>query len=221
MTVLGYLRVSTEEQTRSGLGLDAQRETIRAEADRRGWEVEWVTDDGVSGGTAPANRPGLGSALAEVSPGDVLVVAKLDRLSRSLVDFAFLMEQARDEGWEVVALDLGVDTTSPAGEMMAGVMASFAQYERRLIAQRTREALAALKARGVRLGRPHNVPSDVMARVVEERADGQTLEAIANGLNADGIPTPTGSTWFRATVARVLNTAALDAEAEARAQEVA
>lgn len=86
-----------------------------------------------------------------------LVVSKLDRLSRSLVQFAELMERSRRKGWSLVALDLGVDTSTPAGEMMASVLASFAQYERRLIGQRTRDALAVKREQGVRLGRPCDV----------------------------------------------------------------
>ena len=75
------------------------------------------------------------------------MVAKLDRLSRSLLDFAALMEQARSSGWNLVALDLGVDTSTPAGEMMASVLATFAQFERRLIGQRTKDALAVKRAK--------------------------------------------------------------------------
>jgi DNA invertase Pin-like site-specific DNA recombinase len=90
--------------------------------------------------------------MLEAGQADALVVAKLDRLSRSVGDFAGLMDLARRQGWALIALDLGVDTTTPAGEMMANVMASFAQFERRVIAQRTKDALAQAKARGVRLG---------------------------------------------------------------------
>ena len=98
------------------------------------------------------SRPGLARALADIERGaaSVLVVAKLDRLSRSLLDFAALMERSRKQGWAVVALDLGVDTTTPSGEMMANVLAVFAQFERRLIGQRTREALAVKRGRATR-----------------------------------------------------------------------
>ncbi|MCA1677351.1 MAG: recombinase family protein, partial [Actinobacteria bacterium] len=82
-----------------------------------------------------------------------LVVAKLDRLSRSVQDAAGLLDRAQRHGWALVAADLGVDASTPAGEAMANVMATFGQLERRMIGQRTREALAARKAAGVRLGR--------------------------------------------------------------------
>lgn len=140
--VIGYLRVSTEEQARSGFGVDAQRATIQAEADRHGWDMRWMLDDGYS--AADLRRPAISGALMFLEDGgpDVLVVAKLDRLSRSLLDFASVMDRARREGWAIIALDLGVDTMTPSGEMMANVMAAFPQSERRLISQRTRDSLA-------------------------------------------------------------------------------
>ena len=105
--VIGYLRVSTEEQARSGLGLEAQRATIEQEAQRRGWIVTWAIDAGHSARTL--NRPALTEALkqwkgnraskkATADGPSALVVAKSDRLSRSLPDFAQTMEQARKQG---------------------------------------------------------------------------------------------------------------------------
>lgn len=85
--------------------------------------------------------------MVESGQAEALVVAKLDRLPRSLIDFAVTLEQAR-AGWELIPLDLGVDPSTPSGEMMANVMASFAQYERRLISDRTKAALAALECPG-------------------------------------------------------------------------
>jgi DNA invertase Pin-like site-specific DNA recombinase len=82
------------------------------------------------------------------------MASKLDCISRSVTDFAKLLERANTRGWRLVLLDLGVDTSTPAGEFVANTIANSAQYERRLIGQRTREALAAKKAAGVRLGRP-------------------------------------------------------------------
>jgi DNA invertase Pin-like site-specific DNA recombinase len=83
-----------------------------------------------------------------------LVVAKLDRLSRSLVDFGSIMERARKKGWSLAALDLGVDATTPAGKMIANAMATIAQFERHLIGERTKAALAVRKAQGAKLERP-------------------------------------------------------------------
>ena len=86
-----------------------------------------------------------------------------------------------------MALDLGVDTTTPAGELVANVMAAVAQWERRTIGQRTREGLAAKRASGVRLGRPPVLPAEVVARIVHDRAAGRTLQAIADSLTAEDV----------------------------------
>jgi DNA invertase Pin-like site-specific DNA recombinase len=204
MNVIGYLRVSTEEQARSGLGLEAQRTRINDEAERRGWSVTWVVDDGYT--AAHLNRPGITTSLASLRSGThaAVVVSKLDRLSRSLLDFAAVTERARAEGWAVIALDLGVDMTTPAGEMLANVLASFAQYERRLISQRTTDALAALRAQGVRLGRPRVVSAAVAERVGAWRAAGATWQACASALNAAGVPTAHGGArWYASTVRAV------------------
>ena len=213
MRAIAYARVSTEEQARSGLGIEAQKERLADEIERRGWETAAAIDDhGVSGSTL--NRPGIAEALLLLSEGgaDALMVAKLDRLSRSLLDFAQLMERARREGWALVALDIGVDTSTPSGEMMASVMAAFAQYERRLIAQRTRDALAEKKRQGYRLGRPVSLPASVRRQIVSERQSGLTLTAIANNLNGDGVATGQGgSRWWPSTVAAVLRSVDADA----------
>jgi DNA invertase Pin-like site-specific DNA recombinase len=143
---LGYVRVSTSEQADNGVGLQAQRDAIQAECERRGWVLVGLEEDaGVSGKTL--DRPGLGRALERVQSGEAqaLVVAKLDRLSRSVLDFASLMEQAATEGWGVVALDLGADSTTAQGEMLVNVLVSFAQFERKLIGQRTRGGCQAFR----------------------------------------------------------------------------
>jgi len=202
--VVGYLRVSTDEQVESGLGLDAQRAAIKSEAARRGWTLLHIYEDaGVSGSVAPENRPGLSEALQEVQSGraGTLVAAKLDRLSRSVADFAGLMEQAQYEGWNLRVLDLDIDLSTENGELIAGVMASFAQLERRLIARRTREALAARRARGMRLGRLRTVPDPLVRRIVRERAEGSSYTAIANRLNEEGVPpTRDGTRWYPSSV---------------------
>ena len=152
--VVGYVRVSTAEQTDSGLGLEAQRSAIESECSRRGWDLIEVFEDAGISGKSTRNRDGLASALAAIDAGrgGTLMVSKLDRLSRSLVDFSSLMADAQARGWNLVAMDLGIDLSTPSGEFMASVMASAAQWERRIIGQRTRDALAIKKAQGVKLG---------------------------------------------------------------------
>ena len=207
-TVIGYLRVSTEEQADSGAGLAAQRAAILAEAERRGWtEVRFIEDAGFSGKSL--KRPGILAALDALKrkKADTLVVAKLDRLSRSMLDFAALMDRATREHWALVALDVAVDTTTPTGEMMANVMATFAQFERRLIGQRTKEALAARRAENPDLviGRAANIPDAVVERIRREYRAGATLAQVADGLTANGVPTSQGGRrWYPSTVAGVL-----------------
>ena len=200
--VVAYVRVSSGEQAASGLGMAAQRAAIEAEAGRRGWTiVAWREDAGVSGKSL--DRPGLSAALADVEEGRAaaLVVAKLDRLSRSLLDFAGLMDRSWKAGWAIVALDLGVDTTTAQGELMASVFSSFAQFERRLIGQRTKSALAVKSAQGVKLGRPRMLPDEVVARIVRLHDAGEGWTAIARMLNADDVPTAQGgAAWHPTTV---------------------
>jgi DNA invertase Pin-like site-specific DNA recombinase len=201
--VLAYVRVSSEEQADSRAGLEAQRSAIQAECEKRGWEiVEVVEDAGYS--AKDLNRPGVRAALEQLErkQADGLVVAKLDRLSRSMLDFTTVMAKAQNEGWALVALDCAVDTTTPAGEAMAHVLATFAQFERRLIGQRTRDALAIKKKQGVRLGRPQSISPKLTRRIRSMRSRGMTLQAICDGLNEEGVPTPRGGATWRPTSLR-------------------
>lgn len=204
LKVIGYLRVSTSEQADSGAGLAAQRAAIRAEASRRGWaisEVEFVEDRGLS--AKDLRRPGLLDALERLKVGEIsiLIVSKMDRLSRSLVDFAGIMQRAQREGWELVALDSPADLTTASGEAMAGVMAVFAQLERRLIGERTKAALAQRRAEGVKLGRPRRLPAAVAARIADARVRGESYRSIADALTAEGVATAQGGRrWYPSTV---------------------
>ena len=106
----------------------------------------------------------------------------MDRLSHSLLDFAQIMDVAQRQGWSLIALDCPVDPSTPTGEAMASIVATFAQLERRLIGQRPREALAAKEAAGVQLGRPRELPEDVVQTILGRRAEGSSLRAIAASL---------------------------------------
>jgi DNA invertase Pin-like site-specific DNA recombinase len=208
LKVVGYVRVSTGEQADSGAGLEAQRQALQAEAERRGLQLVHVFEDAAASGKSMNGRPGLLEALEAVEDGraQALVVSKLDRLSRSLLDFAGLMERARKGGWSLVALDLGVDTSTPSGEMMASVLATFAQFERRLIGQRTRDALAVKREQGVVLGRPREMCERTVERIQELREVGMSNSEIARQLNAENVPTATGrGRWHPPGVARALS----------------
>jgi Resolvase, N terminal domain/Recombinase len=129
--------------------------------------------------------------------------AKLDRLSRSLVDFAALLAEARAGSWNLVALDSGW-TSRPSGEFLANIMASAAQWERRLIGLRTKEALAVRRREGVRLGRPATITPRLARRIRSLRTRGHTLQAISDRLNAEGVPTPRGGASWRPSSLRAV-----------------
>ena len=214
--VFGYARVSTHEQTVSGLGLSSQRAAIDAEAARHGWTIEHHADEGVSGSVRPEDRPKLGRILNEIAAGDVLVVAKLDRLGRSALDVLRLADAARAQGWRLVLLDLGLDTATPIGAFTLTALAAVAQLERDLIAQRTRDALDVARRNGTRLGRPVEIDQDVRLRIAREFHDGSSLSEIARTLTRESVPTARGGRkWYPSSVQAVLRSIALDREAAA------
>jgi DNA invertase Pin-like site-specific DNA recombinase len=203
--IVAYTRVSTDEQGVSGLGLAAQRTALEAEIARRGVPVDWVEDAGFS--AKSLGRPGIQQALDLLAAGkaDTLLVAKLDRATRSVGDLVALLEKSRREGWAFVALDVAMDSSTPAGEATWSMMGVFSQLERRLIGARTRDALAVKKAQGVRLGRPVVTTPKVAARITQLRSAGLSLAAVAATLNADGISASHGGRqWWPSSVSAVL-----------------
>ena len=215
--VVGYTRVSTQEQAESGLGLADQHSAIEAACERRGWDLVAILDDKGLSGKSTAGRKGLQAAISMIEAGaaDALVVAKLDRLSRSLIDFTELMAQAQKNGWAIVLLDNDFDMTTPTGRLTAHMLASFAQFEREIIGQRTKAALAEKKRQpGVRLGRAPGVPEAVVARIRRERAAGASLTAIAAGLTGEKVATAQrrrpDAAWYASTVRHVLQSSGGD-----------
>jgi DNA invertase Pin-like site-specific DNA recombinase len=203
--VHAYIRVSTDEQRESGLGLRAQESAIRTECERRGAMLLTLhRDEGLSAATL--DRPGLTNALEalDAGNGNVLMVSRIDRLSRNVRDVYDLMDRSRRMGWALVALDLGLDMTTPMGSAMAGVASVFGELERRLISQRTRDALAVKRTQGVTLGRPRSVGEDARARITELRGSGLSWRAIAEAMTAEEWPTGHGaSVWLANTCRRL------------------
>jgi DNA invertase Pin-like site-specific DNA recombinase len=202
---VAYLRLSKDEGD-GAAGIEAQRAKVEEAVAAKGADlVATEVDLGLT--AANLRRPGIARALDLLASGtcDTLIVARLDRLTRSMLDFAAVMERSRAEGWSMIALDVAVDTSTPAGEALVNVLATFAQFERRLISQRTKEALAIKRAQGIQLGRRPAIPDDVVRRIKAERARGAALRAICDGLERDGIPTGQGGArWWPGTVAKVL-----------------
>jgi DNA invertase Pin-like site-specific DNA recombinase len=197
--VLGYARVSTTEQAGNGYGLAAQEQAIRDECERRGWTlVEVVRDEGAS--AKSLDRPGLRSSLERIAAGEAsgLLASKLDRLSRSVVDFGVLLEWFTAADATLIALDLGLDTSTPGGRLVANVFASVAEWEREVIGARTRDGLAAARAQGKTISRPAVADDpELRARIERMRARGWTLQRIADRLNAEGVPTLRGGAEWR------------------------
>ena len=197
---VGYTRVSTQEQAHSGLGLAAQEAQVRGAVRTGGGTlVQLIADEGESG--KDLDRPGIAQVLDMLAAGqaDGLVVAKLDRVTRSVADFAVLLEWFTAAGATFRALDLGIDTSTPGGRLVANVFASVAEWERETIGQRTRDALAARKAMGGRVSGPsvYSDAPEVGERIKRRRAEGATYQAIADELNADEVPTLRGGTMWR------------------------
>lgn len=205
MKAIGYIRVSTQEQAQSGLGLEAQAVAIRAEATRRGWDLEIIADEGESG--SKIDRPGLLIAKDALARGEAqaLIVARQDRLMRSSLGWAQIVSQSKDQKWSLICLDINLDTASPMGECMGSILAAVAQFELESIRKRTKDALAVKKSQGYRLGRPATMPEETRARINALRNSGVTLQGVADTLNTEGIPTARGgSKWYASTVQKAI-----------------
>lgn len=206
---IGYVRVSTAEQAEHGASLEAQRAALTVEAERRGWQLEIVTDQGLS--AKNLNRPGLTAALERLDRGQAqfLLAVRLDRVSRSVADFAGLLDRAGRKGWGLVLQSPNIDTSDPAGRFTANVLASAAQYERELIGARTREGMAQRKLEGATFGRPRAMSLEALERITAGQRRGDSLRTIAAELEAAGIPTAHGGArWYASTIKAALSSAA-------------
>jgi DNA invertase Pin-like site-specific DNA recombinase len=167
MALVGYMRVSTAEQN-----TDGQRDALLG-AGVKDDARHLFTDHGVSG--AKASRPGLDKCLESLREGDTLVVAKLDRLGRSLGNLVQLFQGLAERGVGVRVLDnpmLSTDGNSAQAKLMLGIYGAFAEYERDLLRDRTNVGLAAARARGRNGGRPALLDSPKIARAKELHAAG-------------------------------------------------
>lgn len=213
-----YLRVSTDEQADSGLGLDAQRRAITQYAELYGLEVvEFVVDDGYS--AKDLDRPGMARVVELLERGVVagVVVSKLDRLTRSVRDVGDLVERHFAEGRaRLVSVGEQVDTTSASGRLVLNVLASVSQWEREAIGERTSAAMASLRARGRSTGTapygwrsvegalvPHEGEQAILAEILALRASGLSTPKIADKLNESGRPAR-GRRWYQPAVWRIL-----------------
>lgn len=230
LRVLGYIRVSTEEQAEDGVSLDAQRAKIIAYCDLYELElIEIIEDAGES--AKSLKRAGLRAVLARLRGGEAqgLVIAKLDRLSRSVVDWNTLIDGWFGEraGKQLFSVADSIDTRTAAGRLVLNVLMSVAQWERETIGERTHDALQHKRRQGERVGAvpfgydlaadgvglvPNAGEQAVLARIAELRALGRSSRQIAAELSRQGFATKQGKTqWQHTSVERILKRQAVAA----------
>ncbi len=211
MLAIGYARVSTDRQADQGVSLDAQTMRIRAMATVQSAElVDVIVDGGES--AKSMNRPGVRRVLAMVEVGkiDTVIVAKLDRLTRSMKDLCELLELFERKGVALVSVAESLDTGSAAGRLVIKIMASVSEWEQEAIGERTRDVLQHKRSCGERVGNIHygyrlcldrkHVEPDpdeqaVLATVRALRARHRSLREIAAALNDSGLRTRRGTAW--------------------------
>lgn len=210
LRAVGYVRVSKADKKKGReaerLSIEAQRLSIRKAAEYNGWDLIGIkVDDGKTG--TNTRRDGYQEALVMLKDdaADMLVAARYDRLSRSTRDFIDLMETSVRQQWFLSVLDQRVDTSTAVGRLMARTMASHAEFERDLISERTKDALAVLKANGQELGRKSAITDDLKRKVKRWHRQGESASGIARRLTAQGVPTPTGRTnWHHSVIVDLL-----------------
>ena len=216
-----YIRVSSEEQADSGLGLEAQRQRITAYCTMKGLRLAEVFEDpGISGGKPLASRPAGSKLLAAAKKGKVLViVSKLDRLFRSVADAANVIADFDKKGIQLVAIAEGFDMGSPYGRAMAQMASVFAELERAMIRERTRTAMSVKRSRGERISGHAPFGWDFgsggllvknpreqngIARMRQFQAEGLSYRGIARRLDSEGILPKRGRRWIHTTVKSIL-----------------
>jgi site-specific DNA recombinase len=234
--LVGYTRVSSEEQAKFGVSLDAQAQRISAYTIAH--EVELVgieTDEGISGRIPPARRPGLAQALDVIRRGDAdgLVVLRLDRLSRSTRDVLDLVDECGRDDWRLVSVNEHLDTGTAAGRLVVTVLAALSQMEREQVAERTQFALDTIARKGLARSRytpfgftlldgsknlreefrgqrrlvPDPQEQRILARISHLQESGFGARRIARDLNERGDVNPrTGRSWSPALIQKVVAT---------------
>ncbi|WP_148208560.1 recombinase family protein [Solidesulfovibrio magneticus] len=221
MAIFAYLRVSTLDQAESGAGLAAQLDACRRFAKSQEAELTAVFEDrGISGSKGLEARPGLLDAVATMGKGDVLLVAKRDRLGRDPIQVALIERAVSRKGARIVsAAGEGTDGDDPASILMRRMVDAFAEYERLLIGARTKSAMGAMKRRGERVGQipygyslatdgvkliPVSAEQEVIAEARRLHGAGLSLRGIAKELEARGFASRSGKAFLAEQVKRLL-----------------
>jgi DNA invertase Pin-like site-specific DNA recombinase len=196
---IGYVSVPQANGADRG-ALEAQADAIQRMCEGRGWELWHVVRDVEDGHRKGMDRPGLLYALDRIGEGEAscLVVSELERLSRSAADLGRIVDWIDERDGRLVALDLRLDTGSAQGRLAARTLIAVGEWESRRIAEQTKKGLAAAQARRATSGHPAvEDMAPLKKRIVAMRQAGMTLQAIADQLNAEGIPTLRGGAEWR------------------------
>jgi site-specific DNA recombinase len=223
MKTVGYVRVSTDKQADRGVSLDAQSEKIRAMAVVHNAElVDIIVDGGES--AKSLQRPGMERLLALVDGKkvQVVIIAKLDRLTRSVKDLCELLERFERRGVALISVAESLDTGSAAGRLVLNIMTAVSQWEREAIGERTRDAMSHKRSNGERVGNiqfgyrlsadgkhvePDPAEQTVLNEIRDLRRSGHTMRGIAAALNHRAHRTRRGSAWRLEHVARIIKQA--------------
>lgn len=225
LQAIGYIRVSSEEQSDSALSLEAQTASISAYCQFKGLNLlKVISDEAVSGGKPILHRPGGSELIDTCKSGEVnaVIATKLDRMFRDALDCLQMNDVLTSHDVALHLLDLNVDTSNAMGKAFLTIAAAFAELELNRGKERTRDALAALKKRGVNLGAvpygketvnesdqrtfcPSSYEEAAINLMRELRSKGATYQDIADALNEAGVPTKRNAgNWLRGTVHRIL-----------------
>ena len=222
---VGYTRVSTEEQAKSGLSMEEQAAKVRGMAAAKGIELAEVIED--AGYTAKnLDRPGAARLMEMIRNREIsgIIIAKLDRLTRSLKDLLYLTEAVNKAHVTLVSTAESFDTSTASGQLVMNIIGAVSQWERAVICERTRDGLHALKARGEHAGQiPYGFRSSglkkdggtgkaiedeaeqaVIRRIEAMRNEKASYREIAGRLNAEGFRTRRGSPWRLQYVAEIV-----------------
>ena len=228
-----YLRVSSDKQAESGLGISAQRKACEQYARDHNLKIVGTFDDCITGSSSLDKRPGLANAIASVGDGQILLVAKRDRLARDMLIMRLIERDLNSIGARVVsAAAESPDDDEPSSKLMRALIDAFGEYERAVICWRTAQAMAVIRARGGKTGgivpygkriarsvdaptaanpdkKKHFLEDDpyerkILDRIMEQTKIGMYPKEIARRLNEEGIPTRTGVQWIRQTVAEII-----------------
>ena len=173
-----YARVSTEEQRRKGYSIEAQVEACMAYAKSKGWEVVKIYKEPKSAKEGSLEKRELKKALLLIKEGgaDILLVWRADRITRSMIDFAKIVELI---GPRIASVTEGLDMSTPSGTLFANMLFSFAQYERDSNSERTKLGLEKAKKLGKRIGRPPKISNQLKEQILKLRKKGYTLKEIS------------------------------------------